>query len=299
MALHSLEKRLAGKVKLIYIDPPYNTGNDGFSYFDRFNHASWLTFMKNRLEAARELLRDDGVIFVQIDDNEQAYLKVLMDEIFGRENFVNTISIRSSTPSGLKTAHREKTIIKTKDYILVYANNSKNILITPQYTIKDKWDTHYNGFFNRDLMTSEKIVDVMISKGILKQGDNIDNIDINNKKHKEFYLKFADCIYRTAPEMPKQWKEYSLNKKDEIISYKDEQGEMQYAINGGRFSFLSKKIKPVLSGSNIVDDLSNLLCDFWNDIDFQNTQNQGAVKFTSAKKPEQLIYRILDMTTNS
>ncbi len=91
VALHSLEKRLAGKVKLIYIDPPYNTGNDGFSYFDRFNHASWLTFMKNRLEAARELLRDDGVIFVQCDDNEQAYLKVLMDEIFGRENFVNCI----------------------------------------------------------------------------------------------------------------------------------------------------------------------------------------------------------------
>lgn len=88
VALHSLAERLAGKVKLIYIDPPYNTGNDGFSYFDRFNHASWLTFMKNRLEAARELLRDDGVIFVQCDDNEQAYLKVLMDEIFERENFI-------------------------------------------------------------------------------------------------------------------------------------------------------------------------------------------------------------------
>lgn len=91
LALHSLKKQFAGKVKLIYIDPPYNTGNDGFKYNDKFNHSTWLTFMKNRLEIARELLRDDGVIFVQCDDNEQAYLKVLMDEIFGRENSESVI----------------------------------------------------------------------------------------------------------------------------------------------------------------------------------------------------------------
>ena len=91
LALHSLSSKLAGKVKLIYIDPPYNTGNDGFKYNDSFNHSSWLTFMANRLEVARNLLSDDGVIFVHCDDNEQAYLKVLMDEIFGRDNFIGTI----------------------------------------------------------------------------------------------------------------------------------------------------------------------------------------------------------------
>ena len=84
LALHTLKKRkdIYGKVKLIYIDPPYNTGNDSFNYNDNFNHSTWLTFMKNRLEIAREFLRDDGVIFIQCDDNEQAYLKVLCDEIF-------------------------------------------------------------------------------------------------------------------------------------------------------------------------------------------------------------------------
>ncbi len=76
LALHTLKQRFRGKVKLIYIDPPYNTGNDSFGYHDRFNHSSWLTFMKNRLAAARESLRDDGVMFVQCDDNEQAYVKV-------------------------------------------------------------------------------------------------------------------------------------------------------------------------------------------------------------------------------
>lgn len=91
LALHSLKSEFAGKVKLIYIDPPYNTGSDSFGYNDNFGHSTWLTFMKNRLEIARDLLRDDGVIFVQCDDNEQAYLKVLMDEIFKRKNFVNNL----------------------------------------------------------------------------------------------------------------------------------------------------------------------------------------------------------------
>jgi len=91
LAMHCLKKQFAGRVKLIYIDPPYNIGNDGFKYNDRFNHSTWLTFMKNRLEVARDLLRDDGVIFVSLDDTEVHYCKILMDEIFGRENFISTI----------------------------------------------------------------------------------------------------------------------------------------------------------------------------------------------------------------
>ncbi len=93
LALHSLSKTHKGKVKLIYIDPPYNTGSDSFQYNDNFNHSSWLTFMKNRLEVAKELLSDDGMIFVHCDNNEQAYLKVLIDDIFGRINFIETISV--------------------------------------------------------------------------------------------------------------------------------------------------------------------------------------------------------------
>ena len=95
LALHSLKKRFAGKVKLIYIDPPYNTGNDSFGYNDTFNHSSWLVFMKNRLEIAKDLLREDGVILVQIDNSpskngspELGYLLVLMDEIFNRKNYI-------------------------------------------------------------------------------------------------------------------------------------------------------------------------------------------------------------------
>ena len=121
IALHSLKKRYAGKVKLIYIDPPYNTGNDGFNYNDRFNHSTWLLFMKNRFVIARELLKNDGVIFVQCDDNEHAYLKVLMDEIFGRDSFVSTIHCQMSTTQGMKVkAAQTGNIVKNAEYILVY-----------------------------------------------------------------------------------------------------------------------------------------------------------------------------------
>lgn len=119
LALHSLKERYAGKVKLIYIDPPYNTGNDSFQYNDRFNHSAWLTFMKNRLEIAHELLAEDGSIWMNIDDDESHYLKVLCDSIFGRENFIDEIVWqRAYAPINLK-----KTLSKSHDNILVYAKN--------------------------------------------------------------------------------------------------------------------------------------------------------------------------------
>lgn len=124
LALHSLKKSHTQKVKLIYIDPPYNTENDGFQYNDRFNHSTWLTFMKNRLEAARELLSSNGLIAVQITDIEHAYLRVMMDEIFGKDNFISTIiwKKRSGAPN-------DKTIGATHEYIILFAKNIDQLAI--------------------------------------------------------------------------------------------------------------------------------------------------------------------------
>ena len=99
LALHSLKKEFAGKVKLIYIDPPYNTGYDGFGYNDSFNHSTWLTFMKNRLEIAKGLLKKEGVMFIHCDNNEQAYLKVLLDDVFGIDKFIDTITVPKGADS--------------------------------------------------------------------------------------------------------------------------------------------------------------------------------------------------------
>jgi len=141
LALHSLKKQFAGKIKLIYIDPPYNTGNDGFKYNDNFNHSTWLTFMKNRLEVARELLREDGVIFVQCDDNEQAYLKVLMDEIFGRDRLNSIISVKVSSESGVKVNANKP--VRVKENILVYSKSNQYIY-NRQYVENASYDSNYS-----------------------------------------------------------------------------------------------------------------------------------------------------------
>jgi len=125
LALHSLKARYAGKVKLIYIDPPYNTGNDGFRYNDRFNHSAWLTFMRNRLEVAKELLRRDGAIFVNLDDGEAHYCKVLMDEVFGRDNFIANVVWQKRY-----SRENREAIGDAHDHILIYAKRNKDFVAT-------------------------------------------------------------------------------------------------------------------------------------------------------------------------
>lgn len=119
LALNSLNKNYAGKVKLIYIDPPYNTGNDDFGYNDRFTHSAWLTFMKNRLQVAHKLLSRDGSVWINIDDDESHYLKALTDEIFNRDNFVaNIIWEKKYSPQ-----NDARWFSDMHDHILVYAKN--------------------------------------------------------------------------------------------------------------------------------------------------------------------------------
>lgn len=163
-ALQHLAKSYSGKIKVIYIDPPYNTGSDGFVYNDKFNftgeelskrldisieraerilsmtrrgsasHAAWLTFMLPRLSFARDLLTDDGVIFISIDDNEQANLKKICDEVFGEECFIGNI-VR---PTGQTTGQDSSGLGSSFDYILVYSKNEEIELNGLELTEKDK-----------------------------------------------------------------------------------------------------------------------------------------------------------------
>ena len=125
VALNSLRENYTGKIKLIYLDPPYNTGNDSFNYNDKFNHSTWLTFMKNRLEIANRLLSSDGSIWINIDDDEAHYLKVMCDEIFGRENFITNIVWQKK----YTIANDAKFFSDNHDHILVYAKNKNNYKI--------------------------------------------------------------------------------------------------------------------------------------------------------------------------
>ncbi len=140
-ALTTLSYTHEGKIDVIYIDPPYNTGNKDFIYNDSYvdsedsyRHSKWLSFMSRRLRIAKKLLSDRGVIFISIDDNEQANLKLLCDEIFGQERFLGTVTRRQS--SGAKNDTGEGRITTTADYILVYAK--KEFQFTPYYVQNQK-----------------------------------------------------------------------------------------------------------------------------------------------------------------
>ncbi|HIT92826.1 MAG TPA: site-specific DNA-methyltransferase [Candidatus Stercorousia faecigallinarum] len=130
LALSSILKRCENKIKLIYLDPPYNTTNDSFRYNDSFNHSTWLTFMKNRLELARKLLADDGSIYVQLDYNEVHYFKILMDEIFGEECFQREIIWDTQVLSGYKTMVNNW--VRGHDSILFYTKNPKGFIFNKQ-----------------------------------------------------------------------------------------------------------------------------------------------------------------------
>ncbi len=137
LALHTLKEEFAGKVKLIYIDPPYNTGTDSFGYNDNFNRSTWLTFMKSRLQIAKTLLSNDGAIYVQLDYHQVHYLKILMDEVFGEKNYQREIIWRIGWLSGYKTA--DNNWIRNHDTILFYSKDERQLKFIKNYIPKSEF----------------------------------------------------------------------------------------------------------------------------------------------------------------
>jgi len=135
LALHTLKTQFRGRVKLIYIDPPYNIAGDSFGYNDNFSHSTWLTFMKNRLDIARELMKDDGVIFIHIGDQEMHYLKLVADDVFGRDNFIATIPRK--TRSGKSDVPYK--LSQDFDWMLIYTNGASKKDELFQRTVERKY----------------------------------------------------------------------------------------------------------------------------------------------------------------
>ena len=292
LALHSLKKEFSGRVKLIYIDPPYNTGNDGFKYNDSFNHSTWLTFMQNRLTVAKDLLREDGFIFIQIDDDEQAYLKVLLDEIFGRENFNTTICVKMSHLSGVKMAHKEKKLPKIKEHILMYAKNKNSVKLNPEY-IEVAWDdafSRYTSFLKKNGFEDENCN--MWEVVPLSQEIKLSGIDAKNETELlDFKMKNADLIFRTSVNRSADYTKYP---KDKISKIMKSENDYYFTYNHEDLNFASSKIREI--GGKLVP--SSIVGDIWTDIGINNLSNEGGVSLRFGKKPEKLIARIVNLTTS-
>ncbi|NHA96642.1 site-specific DNA-methyltransferase [Helicobacter pylori] len=280
IALHSLKKKFAKQVKCIYIDPPYNTGNDSFNYNDNFNHSSWLVFMKNRLEAAREFLSDDGVIFVQCDDNEQAYLKVLMDEIFGRENFIACF-VWEKTSNSLSRIR-----IKT-EYILCYEQTKFGLIFNGDMAEEGQDFPILNEVnVKRTLQFPPNSIYFKTFKGVIKptkfnKMELIDDLRIVNKTNSNMVRINAKF----------KWTQDKLDdeiKEGTTFVIKSDEFSMRYIRKGDREVKASNVFNAECGVTTNIKATSEIKVLFAN----SNTD------LFSTPKPEALISRILEISTN-
>ncbi len=320
LALSSILKRYEGKVKCIYIDPPYNTGTDSFKYNDNFNHSSWLVFMKNRLKLAYQLLRKDGYLFVQCDDNEQAYLKVLIDEIFNRNNFVNCIAVKMSEASGNKVSHVDKRLIKIKEYILMYKKES--IKLSPIKIQKDEWDDEYNKVFinlsredreyindlmhrsinnqltEKDICDIDKILATLnvisIQEALAQDNIDITNIEeVNNWKLKNSYKIFRTAASTSVKKLVDIKKQNCNSTYFSVLSSRDKL--LYIAKSDYEISSKNPRVQVLFADTY----LSYYIGDLWTDITTTGLETEGNVSLKKGKKPEALIKRIVDLSTES
>ncbi|HDJ2067171.1 TPA: site-specific DNA-methyltransferase [Staphylococcus aureus] len=309
IALHSLKEKYKGMIKLIYIDPPYNTGNDSFLYNDRFNHASWLTFMKNRLEIAKELLSEDGIIFIQCDDNENAYLKILLDDIFGINNFVNNITVKMSESSGIKLTHSSKKIPKIKENILIFKKDKINL--NPVKVLKNQWDAEYNKVFENFTREDKNMIDSLNNKTSIGEKDlnQIDKIlknvkvssinnftkSLNKDQKRKWLFENSYRIFRTASS--KSVKNLVDEKKDTAnqayFSVKSRNGNLYIGKSDYESTSRSPRVQIIFSEDNLMYTLG----DIWNDINTTGLEFEGSVVLKNGKKPEKLIKRIIELST--
>ena len=293
LALKALEQDYSGAVKCIYIDPPYNISVQNPNYDDNLEHSEWLNLMYMRLYLLYNLLSTDGLLWVQIDDTNFAYLKVLCDEIFGVNNFVSSICVKMSTVSGVKTTHKYKTIIKEKEYILVYAKNITNIHLKPQYVPLSSIDSEFQYYLEKhnsndsDKWEVKKLKDVIKEHGIK---------DSSSSEYKDFISSHSEYIWRRAF-IRNEYKELSQHNPDKIFHIKNEDAE-HYYYRGREMFFLSDKINMCYTEDGYKKAISNLLGDIWLDINTGKLFNEGGVEFRNSKKPEFLVSRIIEMSSD-
>ena len=330
LALKALESKYAGQIKCIYIDPPYNTGSAFEHYDDNLEHSIWLSLMRARLIILRNLLHKEGSIWIQIDDEEQAYLKVLCDEVFGRSNFVNMISINMKNIAGASGRGEDKRLKKNCEYILIYARNYDLLpIFKGAYDLEEIADVVER---YRSEGISWKYTTALVNKGdkvyigSTTDGDGAeikiyrrDNYVIKPlskiiKEEKiterEAYKKYSDCIFQTAmpqssirPRVMEKVKEIGIESDLYSIEYvpksgrnKDQIYEQFYKGDNFRLFAWLKDVSEVVDGKLYKKTLQGTYWNFASET--KNLTKEGSVEFPNGKKPERLIARILDMTTS-
>jgi len=290
LALHSLKTEFAGKIKLIYIDPPYYfngvKADDAFAYNSNFKLSTWLTFMKNRLDVAKQLLRDDGLIIIQISDDGYPYLKVMMDDkgMFGVGNYYSTISVKVSSESGVKVNANKP--VRVKEYLLMYTK-TENFIYKKQFVLSDDFDSNYSYFVKNREDAPEKWKIINIKEAF----KDIEKKEINPENLYKFQIKYKSQIFSVRDISNKLKEKFEDNPNQFFVIEKEEKTTILW--KKGEVVFFENKV-------NVVDGVESgtkYLSDIWNDISWDGIAGEGGVTLKGGKKPEKLLHRLLDMST--
>ncbi len=304
LALKALEQDFAGKVKCIYIDPPFNTQQAFEHYDDGLEHSLWLSLIRDRMELLRKLLSNDGTLFVHIDDNELGYLITVLDELFGRGNRVSIVTFKQGSATGHKAINPG--VVTTSNFLLIYAKDKSEWRPNRVYTAIGERDSRYNQFIENYDAGYEKWQFITLSKAFArsidlpeqglkkKLGEDYDErllaFVLSNAKR---VVQLARPDYNAVSTDARQMIDKSKENTETVYLLEREKYSDMYFVRGKRVLFYVDKLK-LVDGEYIAGEP---LTSIWDDILSNNLHNEGGVKFPKGKKPEGLIKRCLDLAT--
>ena len=305
LALKSLENEFTQKIKCVYIDPPFNTGAAFEHYDDGIEHSIWLTLMRKRFEILHTLLAEDGAIFVHLDDNEAAYCKVLLDEIFGRKNYINQIIVATNKSFGFKST--SDGIFKQANHLFFYAKDKSKLKINSDVLFIEKgYDTAYKWEFI-DTHLEEKNwkwrqIDGVVATNLGYASPREARAKIGEEFDTQialYAIENAERVFRTASVSGgallkrKDTVKKSKENKTQIVRHPND--DMDYMFIGGeRVIFYKERLK-LIDGQLLPGDL---VTDIWTDIPIEGLAVEGGVDFPKGKKPEKLVQRVIELVTN-
>lgn len=302
IALKALEQDYAGRIKCIYIDPPFNTGAAFEHYDDGVEHSIWLDLMRRRFQILYALLSESGCIFVNLDDSESAYCKVLLDEVFGRNNYLNEIIVATNKSFGFKST--SDGIFKQANHLLFYAKdkehfvlNSKKLYIEKGYDSQYKWvfqntDKPENEWTWRNIndIVAENMGYTSVSEA---KKDHDFLIDVAN-----YAIENANHVFRTASvsggALLKRKETIKISKQNKSTIIRHPNDDMDYMFIGGERVVYYKERLQEIDGLMLP---AELITDIWLDISVEGLAAEGGIDFPKGKKPEKLIQRCIELTT--
>lgn len=302
LALKALEQEYAGKVKCIYIDPPFNTGQAFDEYDDGIEQSLWLSLIHARLELLHKLLSKDGTLFIHIGDANIANMILVADEIFGRNNRQYVVTFKQGSATGHKAINPG--CVNTTNFILIYTKDKRYWSPNRVFTERGR-DDRYSQFITNiddchDNWNIITLTEAYADSRNLSVRDARKEIKKAPELIEEFVIENAGCVIRLArPDYngvsaaAREMIDVSTANPDTIYYLMRDSHEDMYFINGQRVLFYTNKLKNIDGKYVAGEPLTSL----WDDILSNNLHKEGGVKFPKNKKPEALIERVIQLST--